>query len=435
MGDPRRLYESKDMEGAVLYAKRLISDAADAWPVLVDDVGNLCVNMTVGTVNLSSTASTITNAVGNPVNVSLTNTAVTVAGSVSLASTKVTVDNTITASLSSTKVTVDNTVTITGTVTPSTTASTITNAVANPVNVSLTSTAVTVAGTVSLSTTASTVENIVSVKGTGTAGTAGTEVLTVQGIAGMTAVKVDGSGVTQPISGTISLSTTVATINNAVANPVNVSLTSTKVTVEAITLTSIQTAVEVVDNMISGNLARVMGSGTAGVPSGGVLSIQGVSSMTPVDVALSSTKVTVDNTVIVSLSSTVVTIANTAGTVTNSVSTIMLTSKTLTTGSGTLSATNGTITITPTNRAKVYAISLTTTAATELICIFNSGGVANGVELWRATLMAPAGANAGLNLAVSPPNFLFQSRSGTAVSLSLNTATLIHYSVAYFDEA
>ena len=49
--------------------------------------------------------------------------------------------------------------------------------------------------------------------------------------------------------------------------------------------------------------------------------------------------------------------------------------------------------------------------------------------------MAPGGANAGLNLAVSPPNFLFQSRSGTAVSLSLNTATLIHYSVAYFDEA
>ena len=67
--------------------------------------------------------------------------------------------------------------------------------------------------------------------------------------------------------------------------------------------------------------------------------------------------------------------------------------------------------------------------------MLNSGGVANGLELWRATLMAPAGASAGLNLAVAPPNFLFASRSGTAVSLSLNTATLIHYSISYFDEA
>ncbi len=37
----------------------------------------------------------------------------------------------------------------------------------------------------------------------GTAGTANASVLTVQGIAGMTAVKVDGSGVTQPVSGTV----------------------------------------------------------------------------------------------------------------------------------------------------------------------------------------------------------------------------------------
>lgn len=37
----------------------------------------------------------------------------------------------------------------------------------------------------------------------GTAGTASTDVITVQGIASMTALKVDGSGVTQPISGTV----------------------------------------------------------------------------------------------------------------------------------------------------------------------------------------------------------------------------------------
>ena len=37
----------------------------------------------------------------------------------------------------------------------------------------------------------------------GTAGTASADVLTVQGIAAMTALKVDGSGVTQPVSGTV----------------------------------------------------------------------------------------------------------------------------------------------------------------------------------------------------------------------------------------
>lgn len=194
------------------------------------------------------------------------------------------------------------------------------------------------------------------------------------------------------ISGNISVSAsgTESTINNAVGNPVNVSLTSTKVTIE---------------------------------------------SSSGLNVTLSSTKVTVDNTVTVSLSSTVVTVSNTAGTVTNSVSTIQIVGRTLTGSSGSLTATNGSITATPTNRIKVYAISLTTTCATELICILNSGGVANGLELWRATLMAPAGSNAGLNLSVAPPNFLFASRSGTSVSLSLNTASLIHYSISYFEEA
>jgi trimeric autotransporter adhesin len=39
----------------------------------------------------------------------------------------------------------------------------------------------------------------------GTAGTASTDVLTIQGIASMTAIKVDGSAVTQPVSGTVTI--------------------------------------------------------------------------------------------------------------------------------------------------------------------------------------------------------------------------------------
>lgn len=259
MADVKRLFDGVDMQGAILYAKRAAGDTQDAYPVLVDTngalvisgniqvaasgtlvtvdnivrdaAGNLCVNMTVGTVSLATTGTTITNAAGNPANVALTSTVVSV---------------------------------------------------------------------------------------------------------------------TLPPA----LSTTASTINNAAGNPVNVTVVST-----------------------------------------------------------------------------------TAGTVTNSVSTIPIVGRTLTGSTGSLTATNGTISLTPTNRAKVYAISLTTTSASQVIAIIHSGSVANGLELWRATLMAPAGANSGLNLSVAPPNFLFASRSGTAVSLSLSSAVLVHYSISYFDEA
>lgn len=97
MPDPRRLFDAQDIQAAALYAKRASNDSADLYPVLVDEAGNLCINMTVGTVSLSSTASTITNAAANPVPVtgniniaSATLGTVTVNGNVSLTSTAVT---------------------------------------------------------------------------------------------------------------------------------------------------------------------------------------------------------------------------------------------------------------------------------------------------------------------------------------------------------
>jgi hypothetical protein len=51
----------------------------------------------------------------------------------------------------------------------------------------------------------------------GTAGTASSDVLTVQGIASMTALKVDGSGVTQPVSGTVTVNA-LPTGTNTVGN-------------------------------------------------------------------------------------------------------------------------------------------------------------------------------------------------------------------------
>lgn len=57
------------------------------------------------------------------------------------------------------------------------------------------------------------------VTGTGTAGTAATGVLTVQGIASMTPLLVNGSGVTQPVSGTVSASNFPATVDVSYGTP------------------------------------------------------------------------------------------------------------------------------------------------------------------------------------------------------------------------
>jgi hypothetical protein len=49
--------------------------------------------------------------------------------------------------------------------------------------------------------------------------------------------------------------------------------------------------------------------------------------------------------------------------------------------------------------------------------------------------MAPSGANSGANLAVPPTAYLFATRSTSAVTISLSTAVLVHYSLSFYDEA
>lgn len=80
-----------------------------------------------------------------------------------------------------------------------------------------------VSGTVSLPTGAATSAKQPAL---GTAGSASTDVLTVQGIASMTAIKVDGSGVIQPVSGTITANAGTGTFNIQSNASVNVSQVS-----------------------------------------------------------------------------------------------------------------------------------------------------------------------------------------------------------------
>ncbi len=349
--DPLRLFDSKDLEAAALYAQRV--GGTDFYPVKLDADGYLLTNLTVGTITaqLSSTASTITNAAGNPVPVNVVGPVdasgyvlinMTV-GTISLSSTASTITNAagnpvpVTGNINIATATL-GTVTVTGTVTPSTTAATITNAVANPVNVALTSTEVTVKSAVA----GFNVNVATATLGTVTTSLSST-LVTIQNTAGVVNVSVRSATLgTVAVSGTVTLSQTAATISNAVGNPVNVLPTTTGVTV---------------------SIGRVLTGTTIS-----------------------------------------------------------------------FSATTSTVTTAGTNRQKIYAISVTTTATTSSVISFVNGTY-GGMVLWKAVLQAPSGANAGLNLAVTPPAFLFATASATLLRMNLSAAIPVEVSLSYFDEA
>lgn len=142
-----------------------------------------------------------------------------------------------------------------------------------------------ISGTVSLPTGAATAAKQPAL---GTAGTASADVITVQGIASMTALKVDGSATTQPISGSVSVSNFPATQPiSAVSLPLP---------------TGASTA------------AKQPALGTAGTPSADVLTIQGVTSMTPLKVDGSATTQPVSGTVTANAGTGTFTVGQATGT-------------------------------------------------------------------------------------------------------------------------
>lgn len=175
-------------------------------------------------------------------------------------------------------------------------------------------------------------------------------------------INADGSLIVSITSGNLTFSqvTTAVTVSNAVVNPVNVSLTSTKVTIDVATNTGAVTT----------NTIRVVDAFDMG--------------------------------------------------------------KTFSSSSGTLTATQVTVLLAGSAKNKVYAFSLTTTSTTGTIATFTQGS--GGTEVWRVLLQAPSGANAGANLAVSPPAYLFASASNGTLVLNLSVAVRVDFSVAYYNE-
>lgn len=84
---------------------------------------------------------------------------------------------------------------------------------------------------------------------------------------------------------------------------------------------------------------------------------------------------------------------------------------------------------------KVYAFSLSTTAQAHVTSKFTQGSGGSPTTLWQVGLQAPSQGIAGEALAVTPPGFLFASGVSNTLSLVLDTASLVHYSISYFKES
>lgn len=124
----------------------------------------------------------------------------------------------------------------------------------------------------------------------GSAGAASTDVLTVQGIAAMTALKVDGSGVTQPVSGTVGISAGTANIGDVdvltvPADPfgANADAASAAGSISAKLRFIASTGIPVTGTVTVGSHA-VTNAGTFAVQAAGDVAHDGVDSGSPVKV-------------------------------------------------------------------------------------------------------------------------------------------------------
>jgi hypothetical protein len=121
----------------------------------------------------------------------------------------------------------------------------------------------------------------------GTAGTASADVISVQGIASMTALVVDGSGVTQPVSGTVTANAGTGTM-----------------TVDGSGVTQPVSAASLPLPTGASTAAKQPALGTAGTASTDVISVQGIASMTALVVDGSGVTQPVSGTVTANLSAT-----------------------------------------------------------------------------------------------------------------------------------
>lgn len=177
--------------------------------------------------------------------------------------------------------------------------------------------------------------------------------------------------------------------------------------------------------------AQITGAGSAGTADSGVVTVQGIASMTHLLVTPDANSA-INNAQIGG--NTISTDVGTSGNGTQRIVQANGAGRTLKSAGGSASSSgNNTLVTAGTNKLKVFAFSLTTTSSTAVTCIFQDG--ASGTTLWEVTLQAPTSVSVGANLAVTPPAFLFATSSATLLNLNLSGAQTVIWSVAYFDEA
>lgn len=109
------------------------------------------------------------------------------------------------------------------------------------------------------------------------------------------------------------------------------------------------------------------------------------------------------------------------------------------TASGTASTAGNNTLISPSAsyNFKVFAYAIQTTGIVSMAPRFTTGASAGATELWRP-LITPASSTSvsiGANFGVQPPGYLFATGANTTLSLYLDTASLVHYSVSYIKES
>jgi len=251
------------------------------------------------------------------------------------------------------------------------------------------------------------------VAGGGTAGTAATGVVTVQGIASMTPVQVSQA--------------TAASLNATVVGTGTFAVQAD---------TELPAAVALSD-AIANPTAPAVGAYLMGLQSGGTTWARIASDNADGDVNSASIFGIVTNSRGQTYNgSTWDLIRGGAGAVGAGVQRIVQANdagKTLVSKSGSAASNgNNTLVVAGTNRLKVHAFSLSTSSTTALTVKFQDG--ASGTDLWSVLLQAPTSVTTGANLAVSPPAWLFATSSATLLNLNLSSANPVQWSISYVDE-
>jgi hypothetical protein len=107
--------------------------------------------------------------------------------------------------------------------------------------------------------------------------------------------------------------------------------------------------------------------------------------------------------------------------------------KTIKTVSGSLTADTDVIAAVTSKRIKVIAYRMTNTGTSANAAIFKSNGT-GGTEVWREFLQGASGAPMGVQMTMPAPSWIFATAAGEKLTLDVGNTDTVHYSITYFDD-